>query len=106
MGVSFVSSAQACSNAEQEIPDPPTAFDGLVQSAEKAWREKLSVVSVGSNGNGSNSSNDSAISSAVSLPRQRAFWSGLYRNMLSPQNYTGENPRWDSGIPYFDSYYW
>ncbi|TEA20296.1 putative secreted glycosidase [Colletotrichum sidae] len=34
-----------------------------------------------------------------------SFWSGLYRNMISPQNYTGENPYWDSGVPYFDSYY-
>jgi putative alpha-1,2-mannosidase len=25
--------------------------------------------------------------------------------MISPQNYTGENPKWDSGIPYFDSFY-
>jgi len=32
-------------------------------------------------------------------------WSGLYRTMISPQNYTGENPNWDSGIPYFDSFY-
>ncbi len=37
---------------------------------------------------------------------QTSFWSGLYRTMLSPQNYTGENPFWDSGIPYFDSFYW
>ncbi|KAJ8104523.1 hypothetical protein ONZ43_g7808 [Nemania bipapillata] len=25
--------------------------------------------------------------------------------MISPQNYTGENPKWNSGIPYFDSFY-
>ncbi|KAF7533816.1 hypothetical protein G7054_g6768 [Neopestalotiopsis clavispora] len=24
---------------------------------------------------------------------------------ITPGNYTGENPKWDSGVPYFDSYY-
>lgn len=98
MGMSFISSDQACRNAEEEIPAPSTAFDGLVQAAETAWREKLSGVTLG---NGTLVSNDTSVQSL-----QRGFWSGLYRNMLSPQNYTGENPRWESSVPYFDSYYW
>lgn len=92
MGMSFISSEQACSNAETEIPDPTDNFDTLVVTAKDAWREKLSPVSV--------------VPGGASQDLQTSFWSGLYRTMMSPQNYTGENPYWDSGIPYFDSYYW
>lgn len=91
MGMSFISSEQACQSAEADIPEPEQAFDALVSSAQEAWREKLSPVSVTPGG--------------ASDGLQTSFWSGLYRAMMSPQNYTGENPKWDSGIPYFDSYY-
>lgn len=33
------------------------------------------------------------------------FYSGIYRTMVNPQNYTGENPLWESSEPYFDSFY-
>ncbi|ROW03120.1 hypothetical protein VMCG_05689 [Cytospora schulzeri] len=91
MGMSFISSEQACSNAESEIPNPAEDFDTLVTSAQDAWRQKLSPVSI--------------VPGGASEELQTSFWSGMYRAMMSPQNYTGENPRWDSGIPYFDSYY-
>lgn len=91
MGMSFVSSAQACSNAESEIPDPESNFDALVENAKDAWREKLAPVSITPGG--------------ASEDLQKSFWSGAYRAFMSPQNYTGENPKWDSGIPYFDSFY-
>lgn len=26
--------------------------------------------------------------------------------MINPQDYTGENPLWESSEPYFDSFYW
>ncbi|OAA66521.1 glycoside hydrolase family 92 protein [Niveomyces insectorum RCEF 264] len=35
----------------------------------------------------------------------RNFYSGIYRTMINPQNYTGENPLWASSEPYFDSFY-
>ncbi|KAL2876921.1 hypothetical protein SGCOL_007749 [Colletotrichum sp. CLE4] len=91
VGVSFKSSDQACRNAEKEIPDPMNNFDALVKTAKDAWREKLSPISIKATG--------------TMDDLQKSFWSGLYRNMISPQNYTGENPHWDSGIPYFDSFY-
>jgi putative alpha-1,2-mannosidase len=92
MGISFISSEQACNTAESEIPNPTKKdFDALVSNAESAWRQKLSPVSVDAGG--------------ASTDLQTSFWSGIYRAMMSPQNYTGENPHWDSGIPYFDSYY-
>ncbi|KAM3080351.1 hypothetical protein ACMFMG_005311 [Clarireedia jacksonii] len=91
VGVSLVSSDQACRNAENEIPGPEWDFNGTRKTAEDAWREKLSVVTVES-GNVS----DSLLTS---------FYSAIYRTMMSPQNYTGENPLWESSEPYFDSFY-
>ncbi|KAF4631465.1 hypothetical protein G7Y89_g6666 [Cudoniella acicularis] len=89
VGVSFVSVAQACHNAETEIPD--FAFEKTRSAAEQAWRKKLSVVEVDATG--------------VSTMLQTVFWSGFYRSMISPQDYTGENPLWNSTEPYYDSYY-
>jgi putative alpha-1,2-mannosidase len=37
---------------------------------------------------------------------QTSFWSAVYRTMMSPQDYTGENPLWESTEPYYDSFYW
>ena len=92
VGVSFVSTEQACRNAESEIPDPLGSFDAVKSNAADAWRQKLSAVSI--NPGGANES------------LQTAFYSAIYRTMMSPQNYTGENPLWQSSEPYFDSFYW
>ncbi|KAJ5929938.1 Alpha-1-2-mannosidase [Penicillium verhagenii] len=90
VGVSFISVNQACENAEKEQPD--FDFDGTLAVAEDVWRRKLSgAVSVDSQG--------------VSKELQTVFWSGLYRSYISPQDYTGENPLWESDEPYYDSYY-
>jgi putative alpha-1,2-mannosidase len=89
VGMSFISESQACANAEREIPS--FDFDRTLAVAEKTWRDKLSVIQVESGG-----------ASEVLL---KAFWSGVYRAMISPQDYTGENPKWDSGEPYYDSFY-
>lgn len=89
VGMSFISEDKACKNAEQEIPDYD--FDGVLKAAEDAWREKLSVITIGDGG--------------VNESFLRTFWSGVYRTMISPQDYTGENPKWDSGVPYYDSFY-
>ncbi|KAK5018464.1 hypothetical protein LTR39_000965 [Cryomyces antarcticus] len=89
VGVSFISVEQACGNAEEEIPD--FGFEHTLAVAEDAWRKKLAVVKVDATG--------------VSAELQTVFWSGLYRAMISPQDYTGENPLWKSDEPYYDSYY-
>ncbi|KAF1940855.1 hypothetical protein EJ02DRAFT_378895 [Clathrospora elynae] len=91
MGLSFISTEQACQNAEREIPGPDFDLESLVTSAEEAWREKFAPISI-EMGGASNSS-------------QTNFWSAVYRTMISPQNYTGENPHWQSAEPYFDSFY-
>lgn len=89
VGMSFVSEDQACKNAQKEIPK--NDFDGVAKAAADAWREKLSVITIKPGG--------------VSEVLLKAFWSGVYRTMISPQDYTGENPFWDSGEPYYDSFY-
>ncbi|KAL4914964.1 glycosyl hydrolase family 92-domain-containing protein [Aspergillus aurantiobrunneus] len=89
IGMSFVSIDQACSNAEREQAD--FDFDGTVAAAESAWRSKMDVITVDAEG--------------VSTDLQTVFWSGAYRAMISPQDYTGENPLWESDEPYYDSFY-
>ncbi|OWP02854.1 glycoside hydrolase family 92 protein [Marssonina coronariae] len=89
VGVSMISSDQACNSAENEIP----TFDFAVTqtAAENLWREKISPIVVETNGV------DSSILTS--------FYSGIYRTMVNPQDYTGENPLWESDEPYFDSFY-
>ncbi|CEO58751.1 Putative Glycoside hydrolase family 92 (Fragment) [Penicillium brasilianum] len=91
VGVSYVSSEHACSNAEAEVSDPVKDFEILEKAAVSAWSEKLSPIKVTSGG--------------VSDGLLSSFWSGIYRTMLSPQDLTGENPLWESDEPYFDSFY-
>lgn len=87
VGMSFISREKACSNAEREIPK--LDFAKTLRKAEDAWAEKLGVIEV----------DETDIDPALLV----TFWSGLYRTMLSPQDYTGENPLWASKEPYFDS---
>lgn len=87
VGMSFISRDQACENAEKEIPKMD--FDKTVEKVEDAWADKMSVIEV----------NEADIDPALLV----TFWSGLYRTMLSPQDYTGENQLWESKEPYFDS---
>ncbi|PGH13501.1 hypothetical protein AJ79_03631 [Helicocarpus griseus UAMH5409] len=89
VGTSFMSIDKACSNAEREQPD--FDFDDTISAAEDAWSDKLDVVKVDSKG--------------LHRDMEVIFWSGIYRTMISPQDYTGENPLWESDEPYYDSFY-
>ncbi|KAK8126826.1 alpha-1-2-mannosidase subfamily, partial [Apiospora kogelbergensis] len=89
-GVSFISTEQACANAEAEIPD--FNFDTVTKAAKDAWRAKLSPITVSTGG-------------GVQQDLITNFYSGIYRTMVNPQNYTGENPMYKSSEPYFDSFY-
>ncbi|KAI5860159.1 glycoside hydrolase family 92 protein [Durotheca rogersii] len=90
VGLSFKSVDQACAHAEREIPD--LDFSETLAAAEDIWREKLSVVEINTTG-------------FQDTELQTVFWSGFYRTMLSPQDYTGENYLWESDEPYYDSWY-
>ncbi|RWA04768.1 hypothetical protein EKO27_g10339 [Xylaria grammica] len=89
VGLSFISASQACQNAEREIGD--FDFSGVVAASEVAWQEKLSVIKADHTG--------------LNTDLLKTFWSGLYRTMILPQDYTGENPLWQSDEPYYDSFY-
>ncbi|OAA35638.1 Glycosyl hydrolase 92 [Beauveria brongniartii RCEF 3172] len=89
VGVSFMSEEQACSNAEKEIPN--FDFNKHSREARDAWKAKMINVKVETNG--------------VDESFVKNFYSGIYRTMVNPQNFTGENPLWDDGEPYFDSFY-
>ena len=90
VGVSLISSNQACSNAESEIPS--FDFIAIQTAAESTWRNKISPIVVSRTG-----LDESVLTN---------FYSGIYRTMVNPQDYTGENPLWQSDEPYFDSFYW
>ncbi|KAL4880564.1 glycosyl hydrolase family 92-domain-containing protein [Aspergillus karnatakaensis] len=89
VGVSWIGVEKACSNGEKE--QPGFDFEGTVAAAESAWRKKFENINVDADG--------------VSEELQTVFWSGAYRAMISPQDYTGENPLWESDEPYYDSFY-
>lgn len=89
VGISWLSRERACQNAEREIKD--WNFERLVKEAEVAWTKKLSPIKLNSTG--------------VDEHHLRNFWSGVYRAFISPQDYTGENPLWNSTEPYYDSWY-
>lgn len=90
VGLSFISSDQACQNAEAEIPD--FDFNKTQTAAVNMWTEKMAPIRVSRNG--------------INSSMLTNFYSGIYRTMVNPQDYTGENPLWDSSEPYFDSFYW
>jgi putative alpha-1,2-mannosidase len=90
VGISFVSSEQACQLAESELPE--FGFDETRSSAEEIWRNKMSSISVDAAG-----VDDSLLEN---------FYSGIYRTMINPQNYTGVVPVVDADTVYFDSFYW
>jgi putative alpha-1,2-mannosidase len=73
IAVSYISSEQACSHAETEIPD--FDFDAMRTTAESAWREKLSPITISSEG--------------VDSSLVTNFYSGIYRTMVSYYYATG-----------------
>ncbi|KAH9934467.1 glycoside hydrolase family 92 protein [Epithele typhae] len=89
VGVSFISSDQACANAEQEIPD--FDFEGVRASSRAQWSELLGRFQVNTKG--------------VDPEIVDLFYSSAYRTHLSPADYTDENPLWNSTEPYYDSFY-
>ncbi|KAF2764900.1 glycoside hydrolase family 92 protein [Teratosphaeria nubilosa] len=89
VGLSFISSEQACSLAESEIPDYD--FDATLSAAQSAWRKQLSPIEVSSTG-----INDSTLMN---------FYSGIYRVYVNPQNYTGIVPTVSGDTVWWDSFY-
>ncbi|KAF8055357.1 glycoside hydrolase family 92 protein [Lyophyllum atratum] len=89
VGASFISSQQACANAEEEIPD--FGFERVRKEARAQWNDVLGRIQVDTQG--------------VDKETVQLFYSSLYRTHISPADYTGENPKWNSSEPYYDSLY-
>ncbi|PFH46413.1 glycoside hydrolase family 92 protein [Amanita thiersii Skay4041] len=89
VGVSLISSDQACANAEEEISD--FDFDRVHRENRAQWNDLLGRFQVDTTG--------------VDRETVRLFYSSVYRTHISPADYTGENPKWVSSEPYYDSFY-
>ncbi|KAF9070156.1 glycosyl hydrolase family 92-domain-containing protein [Rhodocollybia butyracea] len=91
-GVSMISSAQACANAEEEVlttSDGAWDFDGIIAASNEQWEDTLSRVQIDV---------EKENATVVEL-----LYSSLYRSALVPANFTGENPYWVSEFPFFDA---
>ncbi|KAF7717535.1 Alpha-1,2-mannosidase [Penicillium ucsense] len=85
VGVSWISSEQACRNVNKEIP-PGTTFAAVVDEAKAEWSDKvLSKIQT-------TSTNEKSLS---------LLYTSLYFMHLIPTNQTGENPGWHSAEPYY-----
>ncbi|EIN04614.1 hypothetical protein PUNSTDRAFT_116292 [Punctularia strigosozonata HHB-11173 SS5] len=86
-GISMISTAQACANAESEVPS--WDFDAVRAASEGEWESVLEKVQV-------NVAKENA--NVVEL-----LYSSLYRSHLVPANLTDENPYWDNTFPFYDA---
>lgn len=86
VGVSFISTDQACRSVNNEIPDG-TSLSKLRDDTRKEWEDKVL----------------SKVTTTETDPELLArLYSALYFMNLLPQNKTGENPLWESEEPYYD----
>lgn len=87
VGVSFISTEQACQNVNTQIP-AGTALDTLKEQTKEAWNDQvLSKVTT---------------TDTSSLTNLQLLYSSLYHMSIIPTNKTGENPLWVSSEPYYD----
>ncbi|KUI68087.1 hypothetical protein VM1G_04545 [Cytospora mali] len=87
VGVSFISTEQACANVNSQIPSG-THLEELTQATRDAWNSKVfSKITT----------NDTRSKENLEL-----LYSSLYHMHLLPTNKTGENPLWKSDEPYYD----
>lgn len=86
VGISFISTAQACENVNSQIPIG-TTLSNLTTSAKKVW-------------------NDEVLSKVTTTETKKEnlqlLYSSMYFMHLLPSNRTGENPLWKSEEPYYD----
>jgi predicted alpha-1,2-mannosidase len=86
VGISFLSTAKACANLENEITRT-TSQQTLVSNAQKRWNtEVLDKVQI----------------STTNSTDLQLLYSSLYGMFLIPSNRTGENPHWNTTEPYYD----
>lgn len=86
IGISFLSTAKAKYNVENEIPH--WSFKNVLQETCDKWEALLKRIEI------------------TGTPDQKKmFYTALYHTMLMPVDRTGENPLWLSSAPYYDDFY-
>jgi predicted alpha-1,2-mannosidase len=86
VGVSFLSSGQACQNVDNEIHED-TTLESLVEKAKETWNaEVFSKIQV----------------KGASEADEKLLYSSLLGMFMIPSNRTGENPEWSSSEPSYD----
>ncbi|OAA62347.1 alpha-1,2-mannosidase family protein [Cordyceps fumosorosea ARSEF 2679] len=86
VGVSFVSTQQACDNAAREIPRGSKIEDVRAETRQVWDRQVFSKVTT----------------TDTNTTKLNQLYTALYFMHLLPQNKTGENPLWTSDEPYYD----
>jgi predicted alpha-1,2-mannosidase len=86
VGISFISTAQACDNVNTQIP-AGTTLSTLTSNAKQVWNDEVL----------------SKVTTTESNPSNlQLLYSSMYFMHLMPSNRTGENPLWTSVEPYYD----
>ncbi|CAN8104585.1 unnamed protein product [Discula destructiva] len=86
VGVSFISTTQACANVNTQIP-AGTARETLTTATKDAWNNQvLSKITT----------------SDTNTTNLQLLYTSLYHMNIIPTNKTGENPLWTSSEPYYD----
>lgn len=86
VGISFISTAQACNNVNTQIP-AGTTLESVVNNAKQIWNnEVLSKVTT----------------TETNTQYLELLYTSMYHMHLLPSNRTGENPLWKSSEPYYD----
>lgn len=86
VGISWISTAQACQNVQNEIP-PGTDLQSVVEDTKANWNDKVLSKITTTNTN----------QTSLTL-----LYTSLYFMHLIPTNQTGENPGWTSNEPYWE----
>lgn len=86
VGVSFISTAQACANVNSQIP-AGTARETITTATKDAWNTNvLSKITT----------------TDTNTTNLELLYTSLYHMSIIPTNKTGENPLWTSAEPYYD----
>lgn len=86
VGISFISSAQACDNAASELPKGST-IASTVSKAQSRWNEQVF---------------SRVTTTETNTTVLTQLYSYMYGMMLIPSNRSNENPLWTSSEPYYD----
>lgn len=96
LGISFLSSAQACRNVDDETGSSYD-FDHIRRKSLDEWESILAKIHV-----------ESPEPPHRNMPSEeylRIFYSSLYRVHMMPSDRKGENPLWNSSGPVYDDFY-